>query len=202
MEKCDQICRKPKYTMSWLGLHCLFVFGASVVLALLAGGVYTISSHRMNSGLFTESSYKLLSDAIDYSFAMISVTLVSLMMVDVIFRKGINYIQYGLIGCALALFYLLLLAISEKLPFAASYIIVTAMTVGLIGWFIKGITENSKAVKLTVGILVVEYALIYLLISIGSMALLVGSIVLFVLIAVAMYFTLRLRIEDEELIIK
>lgn len=124
------------------------------------------------------------------------------MLVEVAFRKGINYLQYALIGMALTLFYLLLLAISEKLAFGWSYAIVSVMTIGLIALFVKGITQNLKAVGLSTGILVVEYALMFILIKLGSMALLIGSLSLFLLIALAMYFTLKLKVENEELILK
>ena len=103
---------------------------------------------------------------------------------------------------ALTLFYLLLLAISEKMAFGWSYVIVSVMTIGLIALFIKGITQNMQAVCLTAGILVVEYGLMFILIKMGTMALLIGSLSLFVIIAIAMYFTLKLKVENEELTIK
>lgn len=52
------------------------------------------------------------------------------------------------------------------------------------------------------GILVLEYGLMFMLIKLGSMALLIGSIVLFLLIALAMYFTLKLKVVNDELTIK
>ncbi|WP_144487845.1 inner membrane CreD family protein, partial [Bacillus pumilus] len=79
-------------------------------------------------------------------------------------------------GCALCLFFLLLLAMAEKMPFYIAYAIVTVMTVGLIGTFVKGIMAYTKAVVLTAGILIVEYGIILLLLYMGSMALLIGSL--------------------------
>ena len=76
------------------------------------------------------------------------------------------------------------------------------MTIGLIALFIKGITRTRKAVGLSSGILIVEYGLMFLLIKLGSMALLVGSLSLFLLIALAMYFTLKLKVENDGLVIK
>ncbi|MDE6286333.1 MAG: cell envelope integrity protein CreD [Muribaculaceae bacterium] len=202
MEENQRIYQKPKYTMSWLGVQCLFVLGLAFVLSLITSCIDGFASSRVESGLLKSGYYALISESIVYCFAVISITSFSLMLVEVAFRKSINYIQYALIAMALALFYLLLLAMSEKLPFVGSYIIVTVMTVGLITVFVKGITHNSKAVGLSAIILVAEYALMFLLIKLGSMALLVGSLSLFVIIAVAMYFTLKLKVIDEELVIK
>ena len=87
------------------------------------------------------------------------------------------------------------------MSFVGSYAVVCVMTIGLITLFVKGITHNLKAVGMTAGILIVEYTVIFLLIKLGSMALLIGSIILFLLIALAMYFTLKLKVENDELTI-
>ena len=118
------------------------------------------------------------------------------------FRKAVNYFQYILIAAALTVLYLLLLAMTEKMPFWLSYTIVSAMTIGLISWFMTGVMDSRKAGRLAAMIIFVEYLLIFLLIQLGSMALLVGSLALFILIAVAMYFSLRLKMIDDELVLK
>lgn len=202
MEENIETYREPKYTMKWLGLQSLYVLGIAFVLTLIASGIDSFASSRVDSGLLHTARYILISQSIVYCIAVIVITSMSLMLVEVAFRKGINYIQYALIGMALTLFYLLLLAISEKLAFGWSYVIVSVMTIGLIALFIKGITQNMKAVGLASGILVIEYALMFVLIKLGSMALLIGSLSLFMLIALAMYFTLKLKVENEELILK
>lgn len=202
MEENSEIYSEPKYTMRWLGLQTVYVLGVAFILAVVASGIDSFASGRVESGLLYSARYTKLSQSIVYCFAVIAITSMSLMLVEVAFRKGINYLQYGLIGMALTLFYLLLLAISEKLSFGWSYVIVSVMTIGLIALFIKGITQNFKAVGVTAGILVAEYGLMFILIKLGSMALLIGSISLFLLIALAMYFTLKLKVENEELIIK
>ncbi len=202
MEENSEIYREPKHTMRWFGLHSLYAFGVAFVLALIASGIDGFASGRVESGLLQSGCYTLISNSIVYCFAVIAITSVSLMLVEVAFRKSINYLQYALIAMALTLFYLLLLAMSEKLAFGISYAIVSVMTIGLIALFIKGITRTRKAVGLSSGILIVEYGLMFLLIKLGSMALLVGSLSLFLLIALAMYFTLKLKVENDGLVIK
>lgn len=202
MEENLEIYREPKYTMRWLGLQSLYVLGVAFILALIASGIDSFAFGRVESGLLNSARYTLLSQSIVYCFGVIAITSISLMLVEVAFRRGINYLQYALIGMALTLFYLLLLAISEKIAFGWSYLIVSVMTVGLITIFIKGITRNMRAVGLTAGILVVEYGLMFILIKMGTMALLIGSLSLFIIIAIAMYFTLKLKVENEELTIK
>ena len=185
MEENNEIYREPKYTLRWLGLQTLFVLGMSVVLALIASAVDDFALQRQHYNFLPTECYEFLSESISYCFAIISVTSISLMLVEVAFRKGINYLQYGLIGCALFLFYLLLLAMSEKMSFWIAYTIVSVMTIVLIGSFVMGITKKKNAALLSTAILAVEYGLILLLIYMD-----------------AMYFTLKLKVEDEELVLK
>lgn len=193
----------PRHTTAWLGAQTLVIAVFSAIMALIADGIGDYGVERQSQGLLSESSSLMVSDSASYCFALIAISLISITLIEVAFRKHINYLQYALIGCALGLFYLMLLALAEFVPFWASYSIVTVMTAGLITVFVKGITSSVKAMWLTAGILAAEYAVILLLIYIGSLALLIGSILLFVIIALAMYFTLRMRqTADGELIIK
>lgn len=202
MEENCEIYREPKYTMRWLGLQTLFVLGISIVLALIASGLDGFALGRQESGLLPGNRYEYVSQSITYCFAVITITSMSLMLIEVAFRKGINYLQYGLIGCALCLFNLLLLAMAEKTSFWSAYGIVSIMTIALISCFVMGLTKIKKAALLSTTILAVEYGLILVLVYMGSMALLIGSLSLFILIAVAMYFTLKLKVENEELVLK
>lgn len=194
--------RQPKYTLSWLGLQSLLVIALTLICSCIAAGINRIASGRTHSGLLDTEQYVMLSDSIVYCFAVLAITLMSVAMIEAAFRKPINFLQYTLVAAALTLFYLLLLSITEFLPFGLSYIIVSAMTIVLIALFIKGLTQNKKAVSVLSTILIVEYGLIFILINLGSMALLVGSLSLFILIAAAMYFTLKLKVVNEEITIK
>lgn len=193
---------KPRYTRSWLGLHCLFALISALFLACAALFVEFYASSRVKDGLLGDSSYRLLSDSVGYCFWLIAISTISIMLIELTFRKSISYIQYTLTSFALTLFYLLLLAMSEHLRFSFSYAIVSVMTIGLISLFVKGIIQKGKAVAMTVAILATEYAVMFLLIRMGSLALLLGSLMLFALIACAMYLTLRLRMENNEIVIK
>lgn len=202
MEENSDIYRWPKYTLRWLGTQSVFVLGMALAFALIAGGIDQFAFGRYKEGLLQGGYYNMLSQSILYCFAVNAITSLSLMLIEVAFRKSINYLQYVLIGMALTLFYLLLLSLTEHLSFGLSYTIVSVMTIGLIAAYIKGITQKFKAVSLSVVILAVEYGLLFILVNLGALALLVGSLCLFVLIALAMYFTLKLKVENEELVIK
>ncbi|MBD5369388.1 MAG: cell envelope integrity protein CreD [Bacteroides sp.] len=202
MEHNDQQVQYPRYTMQWLGVQSLIIVCVAFILAVIVSCLDGFAHGRVESGLLAANSYKIISDSLIYCFGIIVITSLSIVLVEIVFRKAVNNLQYILIEMALALFYLLLVAMAEKMPFIASYIVVSAMTITLIALFVKGITRTPKAVALITAILAVEYTLMYILLILGSMALLVGSLSLFALIALAMYFTLKLRVENDELTLK
>lgn len=202
MEELSENYYEPRYTMRWLGFSTIYVLALAFVLALVAGVISSYAFDRVEAGLLLRAKYSLLSESVSYSFGIISITCISLMLIEVAFRKAINFLQYALIAMALTEFYLLLLALSEKMPFWLSYVIVSVMTITLIALFIKGISHNRKAVALTATILAAEYGLMLFLLELGTMALLVGSISLFAIIALGMYFTLKLKLVNDELTLK
>lgn len=203
-ERIETVCdtRKPVYTRVWLFLRILFVVGVAFAATLLGLFVDDIASDRAHEKLLSNVDYSLVSESISYCFFVVAITLLSVMMTEIVFRKQINHLQYILIGLSLTLFYLLLLSLSEFVPFPLSYAIVCVMTIGLITLFIKGVTKTNKSVKLSLAILVVEYTIMFTLINIGETALLIGSLLMFMIIALAMYFTLKIGIVNDELTLK
>jgi inner membrane protein len=198
----EELVKKPKYTVSWLGIQILFIVVFTIAWGIIANEIDSLASSHNNVGLITDVEYQFLNNITLYNIGVIAITIISISLIELAVRKNINLLQYALIGCAICLFQLLLLAMTEHLPFLAAYAIVTVMTIVLISCFINGLTKQRKAVALTTLILFVEYGLILTLLYIGSLALLIGSLAIFVLIALTMYFTLKLKVENSELVIK
>lgn len=190
------------HTLNWLFLQSVFTLVLSGVLSIVSAGISSLASGRHAGHLLLKSDYEMVTGSMAYCFALYMLTIFSLMLIEISFRKRVNYVQYGLIGCALCLFYLLLLAMTEFIDFWLAYSIVSVMIIGLISLYIKGITGCMKAVWMTVGLLLAEYIIVAILVKMGTLALLVGSLLLFVIIAVAMYITLRMKVVDGELTIK
>lgn len=200
MESQITISQEPKYTITWLISHILFVFGIAVILAIVVNCIDYFASQRVSNGMLQNVCYIPLSAALPYSFGVICLTCLSLMLIEIRFRKSVSMLQYGLTAMAVALFYLLLLAMTEKMPFFLAYTIVSAMTIALIGMFVKGLIDNKNAVRLIIVILLAEYIIMFILTQIGSMALLIGSLLLFSILAIIMYFTLKIKVDNNEII--
>lgn len=132
--------------------------------------------------------YQQTERAMKYSFLIITLILLAIYLVETICRCRINIIQYIVTGLSLCLFYLLLLSISEYVSFTWSYVMASVMTTGALGGYFYGFLRSKVALAFT-GTVAFLYAFIYVLLQMETGGLLMGSIALFVLLSVLMYFT-------------
>lgn len=140
--------------------------------------------------------YQMVARSLKYAFIIILLTFASVLLTEVLTRKPIPLLNYFLIGGALVLFYSLLLSFSEIVGFSWAYLIASFMTITLIAVYLWNILKSHKNAIINSIILVVIYACIYVLLSATTYALLIGSLIIFVVIAAMMY--LSIRIENNE----
>src|SRR5690606_26902232 len=72
--------------------------------------------------------------AIKYALLFIALTFAGFFLFEVLKRLAVHPVQYALVGLSLALFYLLLLSLSEHLEFALAYLLSASACVSLIGF--------------------------------------------------------------------
>lgn len=137
--------------------------------------------------------YQKTTRTIKYAYLIILLTFGVVFLVENRRRTPIHPVQYALVGIALVLFYTLLLAFSEHIGFGFAYLIAALMTVGLISAFIQGLLKHRNATLAVGGLLAVLYTFIYVIMQLESYALLVGSIGVFVILAVAMYASQKIK---------
>ena len=161
--------------------------------------VYTASSPGVSSSSFgvdlfiPVNGYQKTLRTIKYALLCIVLTFAAFFLIESSNKKSAHPFQYGLIGLALILFYTLLLSISEYTGFNAAYIISSLATVGLIAWFVKGILQSGKATTILSVVLMLIYSYVFSLLQLQDYSLLLGSIGLFLTLAVVMYFSKKLQ---------
>ncbi|MFT3682412.1 MAG: cell envelope integrity protein CreD [Ferruginibacter sp.] len=138
-------------------------------------------------------SYAQTMRSVKYAVLIIALTFFVYFFLEIFYRRSVHALQYILIGFALVIFYTLLLSISEYLAFGQAYLIAAIATVVLIGWYTMGIFKKWSIVFLFSLILSMLYLFIYVLIQLQDNALLFGSIGLFILLAIIMYFSRRIN---------
>lgn len=127
--------------------------------------------------------------AIKYALLFIALTFASFFLFEVLKRLQVHPVQYGLVGMALAFFYLLLLSLAEHIGFALAYTFSSLACVVLIGFYVSHVLQSVwRGIGFTAGLSFL-YALLYGLLSAEDYALLMGSLLLFVLLGVFMLLT-------------
>jgi inner membrane protein len=142
--------------------------------------------------------YQKSMRSVKYAILIILLTFVVSFFVEVIQKRKIHPVQYLLIGLALCLFYSLLVSISEHTSFTLAYLIAATMTVTLLTCYMAGVLKIKRTAFTIGGLLAVLYLYIFILIQMETYALLAGSLGLFVILAVIMYFSQRINWNGNE----
>ena len=113
------------------------------------------------------------------------------MLLELLRRLAIHPVQYLLVGLALAMFFLLLTALSEHIAFAAAYAVATAACVGVIGAYLRYLLRSASWALAFSGGLAALYGFLYALLQAEDYSLLGGALLLFMLLAAVMLATRR-----------
>jgi inner membrane protein len=135
-----------------------------------------------------------------YSFLIILLTFISLLFTEMIQKKKVHVLQYVLIGAAMIIYYTLLLSFSEQVGFNYAYLIASVSTIVLIGVFIASLLKNKKAAFILSAILSVFYGFIFIIIQLQDLALLYGSIGLFIIVATIMFLSSKMDWSKKQLV--
>lgn len=139
-------------------------------------------------------SYSMADRSLKYGFLLLTLTFLGYFIFEITSKenKQIHPIQYCLLGAAILVFYLLLVSISEFISFNLAYLISALMVMGLILLYTFFVITKKKSPGFSIGITLLMgllYAYFYILLMLQDIALVAGSIGLFVIIAIIMYLT-------------
>jgi inner membrane protein len=152
-----------------------------------------VSSSAFGVAMFQPvTTYTQTMRSVKYAALCIILTFAAFFIIELVSRRSINAFQYVLIGLALLLFYTLLLSISEYIGFSYAYLIAALATVALITWFSSGVLYSTKYSLVLCLVLALTYTYIFTTLQVQDYALLLGSIGLFVALAVIMHFSKRI----------
>jgi inner membrane protein len=136
--------------------------------------------------------YSQVNRATKYGFLFIGFTFLALLMFDVIGGVRVSAVEYLLMGAALVLFFVLLLAFAEVIGFTPAYVLASAAIAGLNTAYSAAVLKSWRRAWLIGGLLVGLYAVLYILLSLEAFSLLIGSLLLFVALAGVMFATRRI----------
>jgi inner membrane protein len=110
-------------------------------------------------------------------------------MFDVVAGARVAAAEYLLTGAGLVLFFVLLLAFAEVVGFTVAYLIAAGAITGLLTAYSAAVLKSWLRARVIGGLLVGLYATLYVLLNLEAYSLLIGSVLLFVALAVVMWAT-------------
>jgi inner membrane protein len=157
------------------------------------GSKYSIAESSFGIDLLLPvDNYQKTYRSIRYAILFIGFTFLVFFFIEVLNKIFIHPIQYILVGIALIVFYTLLLSISEHLAFNTAFIISAIASLLLIAGYVKAILKSNKLTALISSILFILYTFIFVIIQLQDFALLIGSIGIFIILGLVMYFSRKI----------
>lgn len=138
--------------------------------------------------------YQQTTRSIKYSILFILLSFIALFFTELISKKKSHIIDYVLIGFAIVLFYSILLSLTEHLSFGLSYLIASIAIIGLNSIFASSVFKSTKTGLLMLAIWSGLFGYLYFVLQLEDYALLVGNAGLFVILALVMFFSRKIKL--------
>lgn len=136
--------------------------------------------------------YRLTERATKYGLMFIVLTFAAFFVLEMVKRWRIHPMQYLMIGAALVLFFLLLLSLSEQLGFFTAYLAASAACIALLAHYLRHVLGGWPPALGIGGLLVALYGVLYGILRSEDNALMMGSLLLFGVLAAVMVATRRI----------
>ncbi len=127
--------------------------------------------------------------SVNYSLLVITLVFAGFFLLELFQARPVHPIQYGFVGLALAIFYLMLISMSEHIGFNLAYAVSAFASTFLLTIYVTGML-NDKKHGLIFGVsLVCLYGLLFGLLLAESYALLMGTLLCFAVLSLVMLLT-------------
>ena len=136
--------------------------------------------------------YALNERAVKYAILFLVIPFLTLFFLEVFSQRSIHPAQYLLSGLANIIFYLLLLSISEHIPFSFAYLIAAAALTCMMSLYARSLVETWTRSAYMGLVMALLYLILYLTLNAEDWALLIGSIAAFMICGVVMFLTRKL----------
>lgn len=133
--------------------------------------------------------YRMVERSLKHGVLVLTLVFAAFFLFETLAGLRLHPVHYGLVGAALCLFYLALLALGEVLPPGWAYIgAAVASSLLIVGYSISILRSYARAGTIA-ALLVGEHSVLYVVLRMEDYALLAGTSALFVVLAAVMFFT-------------
>jgi len=142
--------------------------------------------------LQTVDVYQQAYRAVRYGLLFVLLTFSAFFLYEVLCGLRVHPVQYGLVGAALSIFFVLLIALSEHIAFVRAYAIAASACIALIGAYVRYVLGSWKRAATLTVLLAALYGAMFMVLGSEDYALLMGAFLLFAALAAFMLLTRRL----------
>lgn len=134
-------------------------------------------------------AYRIVERAIKHGALVLALVFAAFFLFETLAGLRLHAVHYGLVGVALCLFYLALLALGEVLPPGAAYVGAAAASSALIVLYSAAVLRAWSRAALIAALLTVVHSVLYVVLRMEEFALLAGTAALFAAVAAVMFVT-------------
>ena len=160
----------------------------------------TFETNELSAGvnLFDSVSlYTKITRAIKYGVMFLVLTFITFLLFELGIKRRLHLVQYGVIGIALSVFYLILLSMSEQAGFLIAYVAAASIIVAMIGLYVFAALRSISRATIIASILSALYGLLFVMLRLEDYALLVGTGLLVGVLGILMYYTRNIGKESQ-----
>jgi inner membrane protein len=142
-----------------------------------------------NPAVAAAEGYRMVERSLKHSMLVLTLVFAAFFLFETLAGLRLHAVHYGLVGAAMCLFYLALLALGEVLAPGVAYIgAAVASSLLIVGYSASILRSWVRATSIAT-LLTAEFGVLYIVLRMENYALLAGTTALFVVLAALMYFT-------------
>jgi len=142
--------------------------------------------------------YRQVIRAAKYGVLFIMMSLLAVYLFEISGKKETHYVQYGIVGFSLVMFYLLLLSLAEHINFITAYGIAAAAVIIPVSLYIASVTKNIKYGMGMLVLLIGIYSILFSILKMEDYALLTGTLLIMGVLYLLMYITKNMEIVNKK----
>jgi inner membrane protein len=148
-----------------------------------------VTAPAYNPARAAAECYRMVERSLKHSMLVLTLVFAAFFLFETLAGLRLHAVHYGLVGAALCLFYLALLALGEVLEPGLAYIGAATASSLLIVCYSVTILRSQVRAGLIAALLAAVHGVLYVVLRMEDYALLAGTASLFVVLAGIMFFT-------------
>lgn len=143
----------------------------------------------MSPAVSAAEGYRMVERSLKHGVLVLTLTFAAFFLFEILAGLRLHAVHYGLVGAALCLFYLALLALGEVMRSGSAYMVAATASSLLIVCYSAAVLKSYLRAGVIAGLLTAEHSVLFVVLRMEDYALLAGTGALFVALGAVMFFT-------------